>query len=48
MIDRHDVMRMARLARLELSEEEIDQYQEDLMRFLRSGQKLQQVDVAEV
>lgn len=48
LIDRHDVMRMARLARLELSEEEIDQYQKDLMRFLRSGQKLQQVDVAEV
>jgi aspartyl-tRNA(Asn)/glutamyl-tRNA(Gln) amidotransferase subunit C len=39
---------MARLARLELSETEIDQYQLDLTGFLASGKKLQQVDVSAV
>ena len=39
---------MARLARLALSEEEIDQYQQDLTGFLASGRKLQQVDVSAV
>lgn len=48
LIDRQDVMRMAKLARLELSAKEIDQYQTDLTRFLSSGQKLQKVDVTEV
>lgn len=36
---------MARLARLELSEEEIELYLRDLNGFLASGRKLQQVDV---
>ncbi|MGI6651778.1 MAG: Asp-tRNA(Asn)/Glu-tRNA(Gln) amidotransferase subunit GatC [Limnochordia bacterium] len=48
LIDRQEVMRMARLARLELSDREIDQYQKDLTSFLSSGQKLQQVDVSAV
>jgi aspartyl-tRNA(Asn)/glutamyl-tRNA(Gln) amidotransferase subunit C len=48
LIDRQDVMRMARLARLELSEEEIELYQRDLNSFLVSGRKLQQVDVSKV
>ncbi|HBN95239.1 MAG TPA: Asp-tRNA(Asn)/Glu-tRNA(Gln) amidotransferase subunit GatB [Firmicutes bacterium] len=48
MIDRREVIRMARLARLELSEMEIDQYQKDLTSFLTSGKKLQQVDVSRV
>ncbi len=48
MIDRQEVMRMARLARLELSEGEIELYQRDLTSFLTSGKKLQQVDVTEV
>ncbi|MGB4250115.1 MAG: Asp-tRNA(Asn)/Glu-tRNA(Gln) amidotransferase subunit GatC [Limnochordia bacterium] len=45
MIDREEVMRMARLARLELSDEEIELYLRDLNGFLASGRKLQQVDV---
>lgn len=48
MIDRQEVIRMARLARLELSENEIEQYQQDLTGFLTSGNKLQQVDVSAV
>ncbi len=48
MIDRQEVMRIARLARLELSEEEINQYQRDLTSFLTSGAKLQQVDVSKI
>jgi len=48
LIDRQDVIRMARLARLELSEAEIDQYQQDLAGFVSSGRKLQQVDVSAV
>lgn len=41
-------MRIAKLARLELSEEEIVQYQRDLSGFLISGAKLQQVDVSRI
>ncbi|NMB02290.1 MAG: Asp-tRNA(Asn)/Glu-tRNA(Gln) amidotransferase subunit GatC [Firmicutes bacterium] len=48
MIDRQEVIRMARLARLELSEEELELYQRDLTNFLVSGKKLQQVDVSEI
>jgi aspartyl-tRNA(Asn)/glutamyl-tRNA(Gln) amidotransferase subunit C len=48
LIERQEVVRMAKLARLELSEEEIDQYQLDLTGFLASGKKLQQVDVSAV
>ncbi len=48
MIDRGEVIRMARLARLELSEAEIAQYQMDLTSFLISGEKLQKVDVSRV
>lgn len=48
MIDRQEVMRIARLARLELSEAEIAQYQQDLTGFLTSGAKLQQVDVSKL
>lgn len=48
LIDRQEVTRIARLARLELSDEEIEMYQEDLTMFLDSGRKLQQVDVSEI
>lgn len=48
MIDRDEVIRMAKLARLELSPEEIELYQRDLNSFLVSGRKLQQVDVGEL
>lgn len=48
LIDRNEVIRMARLARLELSESEIVQYQMDLTSFLASGKKLQNVDVSRV
>lgn len=48
LIDRQEVMRIARLARLELSEQEIEQYQQDLIRFLTSGRKLQQADVSQI
>jgi len=48
LIERAEVMRIAKLARLELNEDEIAQYQEDLTRFLESGAKLRQVDVSEV
>lgn len=48
MIDRDEVIRMAKLARLELSPEEIELYQRDLNNFLVSGRKLQQVDVGEL
>ncbi|HBG10432.1 MAG TPA: Asp-tRNA(Asn)/Glu-tRNA(Gln) amidotransferase subunit GatB [Firmicutes bacterium] len=46
LIKREEVIRMAELARLELSEEEIDLYWQDLNSFLVSGRKLQQVDVS--
>jgi aspartyl-tRNA(Asn)/glutamyl-tRNA(Gln) amidotransferase subunit C len=46
LIEREDVLRMARLARLELSEEEIELYLRDLNNFLASGRKLQRVDVS--
>ncbi len=46
LIERQEVVRIAKLARLELSEAEIDQYQLDLTGFLASGKKLQQVDVS--
>jgi aspartyl-tRNA(Asn)/glutamyl-tRNA(Gln) amidotransferase subunit C len=48
LIDRQEVIRMARLARLELSEAEVEQYQADLTNFLTSGKKLQKVDVSAV
>jgi len=46
LIGREEVIRMATLARLELSEEEIELYTRDLNSFLVSGKKLQQVDVS--
>ncbi len=39
---------MAELARLELSEEEIALYQQDLNRFLQSGAELRKVDTERV
>lgn len=48
MIDRQEVIRMARLARLKLSDEEIALYQRDLSNFLVSGKKLQQVNVKKI
>lgn len=48
MIDRKEVMRISKLARLDLSEDEIVQYQRDLTGFLASGAKLQQVDVRKI
>ena len=48
MIDRQEVIRMAGLARLHLSEEEIALYQKDLTNFLVSGKKLQEVDVSRI
>lgn len=48
MIERKEVLRIAKLARLELNENEITQYQADLTRFLTSGAKLRRVDVSEV
>lgn len=48
MIEREEVIRIARLARLELSELEVAQYQKDLSNFLVSGRKLQKVDVTAV
>lgn len=45
-MDRQEVVRIARLARLQLSEAEIEQYRLDLTNFLASGKKLQQVDVS--
>lgn len=48
MIDRTEVKRIARLAKLELSDAEIEQYQVDLTKFISSGAKLQQIDVSEI
>lgn len=48
LIDRQEVIRIASLARLELKEEEIEQYQRDLTNFLASGKKLQQADVSKI
>ena len=46
MIRREDVIHMAELARLELSDEEIELYLRDMNNFLAAGRKLQQVDVS--
>ena len=40
-------MRIARLARLELTEEEIEQHRRDLNQFLASCAKLQEVEVGD-
>ena len=47
MIDRQEIMRIARLARLELTEEEIEQHRRDLNQFLVSCAKLQEVEVGD-
>jgi len=47
LIDRREVMRIAKLARLELSEAEIEQYRQDLAGFLKSWAKLREVDVSQ-
>jgi len=48
LISRAEVVRMAELARLELSEEEIALYQADLNRFLQSGAELRAVEASTV
>ncbi len=48
MIDRQEVVRIARLARLELGEDEIEQHRRDLNSFLASCAKLQEMDVSEL
>lgn len=48
MIDREEVLRIAALAKLELNEGEIEQYQKDLTNFLVSGRKLQKVQMEEI
>ena len=48
MISRSEVIRMAELARLELSEEEIALYQQDLNRFVQSGAELRKIDTDNV
>ncbi|HHY16067.1 MAG TPA: Asp-tRNA(Asn)/Glu-tRNA(Gln) amidotransferase subunit GatC [Firmicutes bacterium] len=48
MIDRQEIVRIARLARLELGEDEIEQHRRDLNRFLASCAKLQEIDVSEL
>lgn len=47
LISREEVIRIADLARLELSDAEVKQYQKDLNSFLASGEKLRNVDVTE-
>ena len=45
-LSREDVLKMARLSRLKLSEEEIEQYQKELSDIVDYVQKLDDVDVA--
>ncbi len=45
LISRDEVIRIADLARLDLSDTEVEQYQKDLNNLLSSGKKLQNVDV---
>ncbi|NLJ80563.1 MAG: Asp-tRNA(Asn)/Glu-tRNA(Gln) amidotransferase subunit GatC [Firmicutes bacterium] len=48
MIDREEVIRIAALARLDLSEEEIEKYQRDLTDFLTACAQLKKVDVSQL
>lgn len=45
-LSREDVLKLARLARLELSEAEIEEYQSELSQILDYVKQLQQVDTA--
>ncbi len=45
-LSRDDVLKLARLARLELSDAEIEEYQDELSQILDYVQQLQQVDTA--
>lgn len=45
-LTREDVLKLARLSRLELSEEEIEQYRSELSEILQYVEQLQDVDVA--
>jgi aspartyl-tRNA(Asn)/glutamyl-tRNA(Gln) amidotransferase subunit C len=45
-LTREDVLKLARLARLELSEEEIAEYQTELSEILQYVEQLQDVDVS--
>lgn len=44
-LDREDVLKLARLARLELREEEIEQFRRELSEILQYLEQLQSVDV---
>lgn len=44
-LSREDVLKLARLARLTISEEEIEQYRTELSEILKYVEQLQQVDV---
>lgn len=46
LIERREIIRIAELAHLALSAEEIDEYQRDLQKFLTSCAKLQKADVS--
>lgn len=48
LIDRQEIIRIARLAQLELSEDEIEQHRRDLAQFLASCAKLQEAEVDEL
>ncbi|HVV26178.1 MAG TPA: Asp-tRNA(Asn)/Glu-tRNA(Gln) amidotransferase subunit GatC [Candidatus Saccharimonadales bacterium] len=45
-LTREDVLKLARLARLELSEDEIEEFSEELSAILQYVEQLQKVDVA--
>jgi aspartyl-tRNA(Asn)/glutamyl-tRNA(Gln) amidotransferase subunit C len=48
MLTREEVLHIAKLAKLQLSEEEIQQYQEQLGRILEDFKKLEEVDTSNV
>jgi len=48
MISRDEVLHIAKLAKLQLSEEEIRQYQEQLSRILEYFKKLEELDTSNV
>jgi aspartyl-tRNA(Asn)/glutamyl-tRNA(Gln) amidotransferase subunit C len=45
-LTRDDVLKLARLARLELTEEEVEKYQTELSEILKYVEQLQEADVA--
>ncbi len=48
MLTREEVIKIAKLARLELTEEEIKRYQKDLSAILEHAEKLNEIDVTGV